>query len=242
MQRCYEHAYEKLGDRERRARYGDALMHAGRYSDALRVFEGIGEDASHQSDDNDEAHLDFADARIKGYALTHIRELFGIQSQQRKTRAAQQCLGQYQNISPGEMLARCETAIKADALCNSAWFSRGVTLYEQGKGEEALSSFLVAAAIATNDDRAWLNVLMLALQRQSLDLLAILLLYLTHERGTAFVQYMTEIAQTRSNEKERAMIMELARLLVEQIPKQREEALIRLHGRNGTTVIKGPVR
>jgi hypothetical protein len=83
--------------------------------------------------------------------------------------------------------------------------------------------------------------MLLAMQNDERDLLVTLMMYLTHERGTAFVQYMTENAQSRTNQNERAMLMQLSALLLEQIPKHREEALIRLHGPSGTEVIKGPV-
>jgi len=235
---CYEHAYKKLGHTERKTRYGDALMHAGHYSDALRVFERIAAGVRHRAKDKDEAHLDWAEAKIKGYVLAYINELYGIASQDRQCRAALECIERDPDIP---MLVRCEKAIRADALCNRAWFNRAVALYAQGKHEEALPAFLVAAATATSDDEAWLNALILSLELHEKGLLATLLTYLTHERGASFARYVTDNAQTRSNEKERAMLMEIAKVLVQQIP-MREEALIRLHGPRGTTVIKGPVR
>lgn len=238
--RCYEHAYGQLGQTERRSRYGDALMHSGRYAEARRVFEAIANGTCQQSEDT-EVHVDFAEAQIKAYALIHFKDVYGIDSQHRQTRAAQQFMGQEKNVPPDDMLSRCENAIRADALCNIAWFNRGIALYGQRRLEEALSSFMVAGATATSDDEAWLNALILALELKNRELLATLLLYLTHDRGMTFVRYMTENAHSRSD-REQTMLMEISKMFVEQIPKSKEEALLRLHGPDGTEVIKGPVR
>jgi len=238
--RCYEHAYEKLGKTERRSRYGDALMYVGRYSDALRVFEVIANDEAKAESHQNEVHLDVAEATIKALALKHIKQVYGIESQKRQTHSARDRMDQDHNISDADMLSRCDAAIREDALCHRGWFNRGVILNKQGKREEALWSFLVAASAGTEDDEAWLNVMILAFEHHR-DYLPTLLIYLTHERGSAFVRYMTENAQGRANEGERAMLMELARLLATQIPK-RKEAVVRLHGPDGTKIITGPAR
>jgi tetratricopeptide (TPR) repeat protein len=239
--RCYRHAYETLGETERRSRYGDALMHAGKYSEALQVFEAIvGKPLA--PDHKPEAHLDRADAHIKRFAIAHIRELFGMTSQQRQRQAADRCIGPDTEIAADEMIARCDRAIRFDAISNRVWFCRAVALYGQGNHKEALSSFLVAAATGTTDDEAWLNVLILALELKERDLLATVLTYLVYERGVPFLKYIGEEAQRRSYAHERAMLMEIATIFVEKIPKQNQEALLRIHGPTGTEVLKGPVR
>lgn len=240
--RCYEHAYKTLGETKRKSRYGDALMHAGRYGEALLAFEEIAKNTSHAAEDTDEAHLDFAEAKIKGYALNHLKELYGITSQHRQSGAARECMGQGVDTVGDATLARCENGIRRDALFSKAWFDRGITLLNQGKTQEALASFLVAGATNTSDDAAWLNALMLAVEKKELAVSGVLLTYLMGARRSSFIRSITESAQTRSNEKERAMLMELAQRLAEQFAEQQEEAEMRFHGPTGTEIIKGPVR
>ena len=239
--RCYEYAYVTLGQTQRKCRYADSLMHVGRFGDGHRVFDEICDASSSETQDKDEAHLDAAEAQLKGYALTYINEQFGITSQTRRPQAARAAVGANPRVPADEMFANCERAIRLDALCSDAWFNRAVVLYGRGNHEEALSCFLVAAATNTSNDEAWLNVLILALERKENDLLATLFMYLTHERGIAFFRYMTENAQSRPDPRERGMLMAMAKLFTEQIPK-REVALMRIHHNSGTAVIKGPAR
>lgn len=244
---CYRHAYEKLGRSERRSHYGDGLMHTGRYLEALRVFRSIVEEGGRRRKKKGITNdgglgIDIADATLKLRALELITQVHGIDLQKRQSRAAAEALGKdIQEISNEDMLTRTETAIRADALSNAAWFNRGLALQRLGRGRDALESFLAAAAVQTSDDEAWLNVLFLT-QKYTPDLMPSLLIYLPNQRGAGFIRYMTEAAQRRSDEVGRKVLLELARIFAEYIPPP-EDAVLRIHAKGGrTTTLRAPTR
>ncbi len=233
--RCYQYAYEKLGDKERRGYFADALMHTGKYSDALRLFQEIvGSVAQHEK--KERAHLEWISAKLKSYALLYLREVFGISAQERQARIAVELVGDCAGLSAQEIIERCDRAIKADALCGVAWRSRAVALHQQGKDQDALSSFVVAATVNTSDDQTWLNILSLVLKLQERSVLSAVLMYLTYERGNAFVRYVTETANIQSDEKQRELLMQIAKLIDQQIPRE-EKAHVRLHSERGTETL-----
>ncbi len=178
--------------------------------------------------------IDIADAVIKAKALSFIIKLTGVSTQLRQSRLGIQALGNDRvGLSEREIVVRCDTAIRADALLGNAWFNRALALQRLGEEKEAFESFLVAAAVMTNDDEAWLHVLFLA-RKFSQDLMISLLQYLPHQRGAAFVRFLAESAQRSANENTRAALLELARLFAEHLPPP-EAAVIRIHGNKGRT-------
>ncbi len=238
--RCYRYAYEKLGRTERRSHYGDALMHTGQYLEALHVFRSIIKEGERRREregvTNDlSLTLDTADAALKVRVLEHITQVHGMESQKRQTRLAEAAVGNLQGVSTLDMLTRTETAMRADALSNHAWFNRGLGLQRLGRNKEALESFLVAAAVRTPDDEAWLNVLFLS-ANYSPDLMSSLLIYLPRQRGADFVRYISEAAQRESDEVRQHVLLDLAKMFTEHMPTP-EDAIVRIYGKDRLTRI-----
>ncbi len=230
---CYRHAYETLGHSERRSHYGDALMHTGRYSEALEVFRGI------VSTGKGEAALsvDSADAFIKMKLLELIVQEFGISTQERQGRLAAAALGQYERsgTEDAEMLARTDAALRQDALYNVAWFNRAFSLKRSGKEIDALLCYLAAAAVKTSDDESWLNAMLLA-QRYRPDLMLSLLVFVAHLRGEEFVRFLNQTAQRQANEVGRKLFLDLAQIFSENLPSP-EGGVVRIHRGKGAPLI-----
>lgn len=237
--KCYRCAYGRLGYAEQRGHFADALMHTGRYEEALKMFREVHKrpvDPQASPAEQEEVLLDHADAVIKVVALTEIVEKRGLSRQKRQRWLANAALGDPKDISDDEMVLRADKAIALDALYGYAWFNRAIALRNQRKQDSAFLSFLAAAAANTNDDEAWANALFLALEVAK-DFVPYIIQFVRHQRGEAFVRFLAQVAEGHTDAKQATAILEVARLFGDQLPKDSIRGTMRIHHLDGPPTI-----
>jgi tetratricopeptide (TPR) repeat protein len=149
--RCYKMALD-LGIEDKakadlvKARRADALMFAGKYSEAKGLF-GI------YLSEADETYDEYC---LKRSAMKILTEKIGIRDQKRDpeaaTKIAEKEKSDYRSLYK---------AIEKDALSSLAWFNIGVGANLAGKREEAFFAFLMAALINRCDLEAYFNCIKL---------------------------------------------------------------------------------
>ena len=85
----------------------------------------------------------------------------GIEVQVRDRQSALRTQINMERLSETERSAAIDSALKADLLCNIAWFNRGL---ENWKAADQLLFFLFAALSATRDLEAWVNVFLKSIE------------------------------------------------------------------------------
>lgn len=241
--RCYRCAYERLGYTERRSHFADALMHTGRYEEALRTFRQILKrpvDTNAKPAQQEEALLDVSDAVLKATVLTEIVEKRGLSTQKRSRRLASEALVDTKGASNEEMVLRADKAISHDALYGLAWFNRAISMRNQNKQDDAFLSFLAAAVANTSDDEGWANVLFLALETAK-DFLPYIIQFVRYHSGADFVRFLAQAAERHPSEKQSAAILEMVRVFADQLPKELAGGTVRIHHSDGApTILKVP--
>jgi tetratricopeptide (TPR) repeat protein len=221
---AYRHAYIKLKHGEHKTYYADALMHTGRYEEALKAVRKI----VREHPESVALTPDVADALIKERALASIVENLGITKQKRQRRLAITAVGQHEGgVTDGQMLARTLAAIQEDAMYSVAWLNRAVAQAKLGKEPDALLSYVTAGAVRNVDDPSWLKAMFLA-ARHDQTLLAALLVYVAATRGENFVSFMAKTAQQQPSDKAREALAYMAQIFSENLPKE-DDPIVRMH-------------
>jgi tetratricopeptide (TPR) repeat protein len=144
------------------ARRADALMHAGRYRQALDAFRSI---------DTDDVEVS-AWAYVKGRALSWVLEATGIEEQDRNPEAATKLAGDrtHQDAVDEEADDIAARVWKHDAVSALGWFNRARDLLNRGLEEDAMQAYLTAAVMSEGDVEAWVNVAILSGNVGDIDL------------------------------------------------------------------------
>jgi len=242
--KCYRCAYERLGHSERRSHFADALMHTGRFEEALKMFRDIRTNwpkATGKPEEDTDNALDASDAVIKGTFLAELVEKHGLAIQKRNSLLAEETLGGIAvgGIAVGgnaEMIARANNAIRQDALCSRAWFNRAIAMKNEKKHEEAFLSFLAAGAIRTSDDEAWANALFFSMNHAR-EHFPYILNFVQHHRGEGFIVYLIQLSERKEDKRMAEALLEMARIMGEQLPKGTDRGTIRVHHGLGAPMV-----
>lgn len=148
----YKRAIELGEGGETKALYADALMFAGRYRDAMRVFETY-----------------FSISKtirsewvLKHWVLASICESLGLEEQRRRADKAFELSGRKEeDLSSEKQRSELQKALILDALCGLAWFNLGVTANKKGNKKDAFISFLISAVLTRYDVESWVNAIVL---------------------------------------------------------------------------------
>ena len=140
---------------EVQARQADALLHAGKYEVANRIFEPIVADETHVG----------AWAATKACALNWVISTTGITEQDRDVEAATSIAGNFaeRTLSDVEVAEVSRTIWDLDAVSPLGWFNLARDYLDNGDEQSALYSYLVTAVIQEGDIEAWVNVVSLSL-------------------------------------------------------------------------------
>ena len=145
-------------------------------------------------------------------------------------------LGGIEGVTNAEMIARTTDAIRQDALCSRAWFNRAIALRSENMHDEELLSFLAAAATRTGDDEAWANALFLSMDHAK-EHFPYILNFVTHHRGERFVLFLVQSSEREVDKRRAAALLEIARIIGEQLPKGTDKQTMRVHHGKGPPLI-----
>jgi tetratricopeptide (TPR) repeat protein len=237
--KCYRCAYERLGHSERRSHFADALMHTGRYEEALKMFRNIYTSwpkATGEPEQDADNALDASDAVIKGTFLAEVVEKHGLTTQKRNSKLAEEVLGGIERGGNAEMIARTNDAIRQDALCSRAWFNRAIAMRREKKHDAAFLSFLAAAATCTGDDEAWANALFSSMDHAK-EHFPYIVNFVQHHRGERFILFLVQQSEREKDKRLAAALLEMARIMGEQLPKGTGKQTMRVHHGKGPPLI-----
>jgi tetratricopeptide (TPR) repeat protein len=167
----------------------DALMHAGQYEDAYRLFEPI---------TADETHLG-AWAATKAAALHWVISTTGIASQDRDPEGAARLAGQFaeRTLTEEEVEAVSTEIWHLDAVSPLGWFNLARDYLDHDLSESGMYAYLVTAVMQEGDVEAWANVAALAINLDEASLTAASIVTGAKLNGE---RYMVELArQARAN-------------------------------------------
>jgi len=146
---AYERALAMGDDPWDKALLADALLHAGRFAEALTTFE----EYLATADADDPANYEW---RLKALVLPDIVHKRGLATQVRRLKEAETLAGRpLQGASPAETRRICEEALELDAASPLAWFNQGMAFNEESRGPEATLAFLAAGLFSYFDFQAW---------------------------------------------------------------------------------------
>jgi len=149
--RAYERAIRLGGGSDCVALRADALMFAGRYSEADELFVKYMKAESRPD----------TEWVLKSIALPRIMELSGVEKQVRVPRDALR-LADVKELRPEAKESSLLEALRKDALSGLAWFNLGVESHPS-KPDEALFSFLIAGLVQRNDVEAWAHAALMCI-------------------------------------------------------------------------------
>ena len=145
----YRRAIEISGDEGIRARLADAILAGGQFGEAAEEF-------ARYINASEEPEPEWT---LKLWILDLIRaEVGDRQSRNPKAAADAQDLAL---ASPDDDVRESglRAALGSDALAGNAWFNLGVLYWKQGRLDESVGAFLVAAGLLRYDVEAWSNVI-----------------------------------------------------------------------------------
>jgi tetratricopeptide (TPR) repeat protein len=167
--RCYERSLERGAGEQVKPLLADALMFAGQYKRAQRLFD------EHLKATGDLS----AEWRLKEWALATIVQELEMTEQKRETERARQLAGDLERLK-GEPHRVLGDAFQADALSGLAWFNKGASCLERGDHREAGLAYVIAALCQPWDIVAWVNAYALAKKDDELKALTALVLVAGH--------------------------------------------------------------
>lgn len=172
----YARAISVDDERYTRILWADALMFAGFYADAQRMFE--------RSIEVPIPTRDFEPA-LKAHALDWIRKQTGVDSQKRHASVGP---------SPGDAalnrddtISACKRALASDALTSLAWYNLGIA-HVHTDLPAAANCFLAAALIMPWDVEAWAQLVSIALKTEDAFLLGLSTHVAFEKNGAEFLE------------------------------------------------------
>lgn len=195
----------------------DALMHAGRYEQAYRIFEPI---------TADETHL-VAWAVTKARALNWVISTTGVTDQEREVDAATEIAGEFaeRTLSDAEV-ARASRAIWGlDAVSPLGWFNLARYYLDSGDEQSALHAYLVTAVMQEGDVEAWVNVVNLSITLEDEALAAAVIVTAGRLNGEQFLVELARVARENlPDEKTREeFLFAVNQMLDEALPAQADQ-------------------
>jgi len=145
---AYQKAFQIGGEASCLALRADSTMSAGRFRDALKLFE---EYMTLEEKPNEEWHL-------KNFMVSHLDKL-DIGTQDRNpVRAIEMC--NVTSTDESQTLTKLQEAVRVDALCSLAWFNLGASFGRAARAQEAFESYLFAGVCCGLDVEAWTRALL----------------------------------------------------------------------------------
>lgn len=132
----------------------DSLMFAGRYAEALELFELFHEP---------EASEDDGEYRLKARAMTEIMSRLGLEHQRRSTGRVMRVGEGIEPETAEEWVEVSLRQLQEDALGGSAWLNLGVAEDAAGRREAALECHIASTILMPEDHEAWCNAIFTAL-------------------------------------------------------------------------------
>ena len=223
--RAYEKAVRLGAAKDCNALRADALMSAGKYSEAQQIW------AEYLADDSG-ADVEW---RLKSFVLRGIQKTLGIEAQQRRPLEALRTLTKLSQLGPEEVEVALDKALRLDALCALAWFNFGVKSNLKGMRDDALLAFLIAGLIGRNDTEAWTNGLLLSLQSPEYSsLVAAIALVAYKINGERFLAAVQARAQQQSPEFPVEQFVNTIWQIVSSVERPEEGFELRLLGGDST--------
>jgi tetratricopeptide (TPR) repeat protein len=221
---AYEKAIRLGGGNACKALRADALMFAGRYSEAHELFRKYLESESGAD----------AEWRLKSFALDGITKLLGVEKQQRTPRDAVR-LADVKELRPEDKEASLYKALRKDALCALAWFNLGVDSHARAKPDDAFVAFLLAGLIGRTDPEAWADALLLSLQSSKYQLLVAAIAVTAYEiNGQRFLDAVRKLAERQPPEFPSDELLDAIWKVVSSVDRPKGKFEIRVLGEGAT--------
>lgn len=195
----------------------DALMHAGKYEEAYRLFEPI---------TADETHLG-AWAATKAAALHWVISATGIASQDRDPEGAAQLAGQFaeRTLTEEEVEAVSTEIWSLDAVSPLGWFNLARDYLDNDQAENGMYAYLVTAVMQEGDVEAWANVASLAMNLDEPDLVAAGIVTGARLNGERYLVELARLARLNlPDEKAREEFLASVNAMLEQALPEKPEA------------------
>lgn len=232
-ERFYNKTFELSENMELLALRADALMFLGEYKAARFLFEEY-------LKSNDAINSQWV---LKEWFLRKLIEDMNILEQKRCTSEAMK-LADVKNIPAEKIEDRISMALNFDALCNAAWFNKGVTESSSGDDKKAFESFLCAGIVVLEDVEAWTNALICGFNSlDSLEALPLIIDTAYENNGEKFINhfYHTIENQPEMPKKVKTKIINAFRDIFRSIElKKQKYPVLRLLKPDGTYIQSGP--
>jgi len=217
---AYDRAIRLGGETECVALRADALMFAGRYSEAhqsFRVYLGSNATAD-------------AEWRLKKFAVAGITKFLGLDKQRRDENGARR-LADVNGLSPDDVEASMVKALGCDALCALAWFNLAVTAHAQKRRDDAFLGFLLAGLIGRTDPEAWANALLLSLGSAEFNALLVAIALTAYKiNGHRFFDALRKVAEAQQQGFATGQLLNLVWEIVNSAQRPNEGFEVRLLG------------
>lgn len=204
----------------------DALMFAGRYKDAKKLFE----EYANKTDEVDSEWI------LKLWVLDELIRIVKIEKQTRNPLKAMQ-IADLRGIPSEEKEKRLELAFEYDGLCGLAWFNHGVQKKLNKEHQETLISFLIAGLVQPNDIEAWSNVLFCAFNcPEYVWLIPHVVSTAYFVNGEEFLGHFSQIVEEKDLPREaKTEIINIIGAIMHEFSKSKEQRpIIRLFNPDGT--------
>jgi tetratricopeptide (TPR) repeat protein len=176
---CYEKSLALQADRPTQALLADALLFAGRYSEAEAKF------SEYKPSIGMEAEWEWM---LKQSTVSYIRLQTGLDVQKRRSECVSSApSGQW---SDEQIDADCRRILACDALSGLAWFNLGGVYHRRGDLNNATRCFLAAALVQPADVEAWANAFGLLMKVANQDLLLPVLMVAFRYNQDNFLEHL----------------------------------------------------
>lgn len=223
---AYERSIE-LGTNEplASALQADALMFAGKYAEALELFDTFNE--QHPEDDGE--------YRLKARACRTIVERLGLSEQERSIGRALKAGKGPDPKTPDEWTDMALRQLGADALWGSAWLNLGLSDHDNGDNRAALESFIAATVLLVRDYETWQNAMFTAFVLLEIDTLRDLVVSGRRMGGDPLISFVVAAAaEPNSPVPRREFIGAVDALLAEHPARERRGITVRLLREDGS--------
>jgi|GEM_PF-3051902 len=145
----YKYALELGAESRVIALRADTLIFCGKYEEARSLFEDY---------ENNVNQVD-AEWKLKKMAIELIMDELDTKIQKRNSPLAKK-LADVERLESVEATKRIKESLKTDAICDKAWFYKGVLNFKNGEYSNAAISFIISAAIQPMNVDTWVNAIL----------------------------------------------------------------------------------
>jgi tetratricopeptide (TPR) repeat protein len=209
---------------EIKARYADALMFAGHYEYAQKMFT---EYIKESEEPEDQFHL-------KSICLGTLEKKYQLKKQIRLIDKAN-LLADYQKIPEDQDAVNYfGQALKIDMLCSLAWFNSGIIYNSKNNFDEACFCFIMSSITQPGDIESWRNATILSMQSKTYFNLSTLIIrsaYFYNE--TEYTSDLYEYWDQQLDQEKSNSFIEMVESILPKKKLENDYPVIRMYNKNG---------